>query len=220
MSDESGPRFDRAEFEYPSLSPQCARCSRPLQAFYFDANGAAVCEACGHALEAESTAGSGVARVAGAVAAGAAAAVLGTLIYYAVALITGYQFGLIAIVVGYGVGAAVRWGSRARGGWRYQALAMLLTYLAMVGVHTPPIARAARAGAAQAVVPESSTDPAATSGTAAIVANAIAAPLVAGFENVIGVIIIGIGLYAGWKLNTRTAMTITGPHALAAAVQV
>ncbi len=218
MSDEPGPRFDPAEFEYPSVSPQCARCSRPLQAFYFDANGAAVCEACGHALEAESTAGSGVGGAARAIAAGAGAAVVGALLYYAIVRLTGYHFGLIAIVVGYGVGVAVRWGSRARGGWRYQALAMLLTYAAMVGIYTPPIARAARADTAQAVVTEPSTDPAAPSGMAAVVAHTIAAPFVAGFENIIGVIIIGIGLYEAWKLNARTTMTITGPHALAATV--
>lgn len=143
----------------------CARCGRPLQAYYFEVNGTIAREACGHAIEAESTAGFGA----------------------------------------------------GRGGWRYQALAMLLTCVAMAGICTPPIARAARAGAAQAVVTESSTDPAPPSGSAAIVASAIAAPFVAGFQNIIGVIIIGIGLYEAWKLNTRTTMTITGPRALAAA---
>ncbi len=220
MSDEPGPRFGCAEFENLPASPHCARCSRPLQAYYFEVNGTIVCEACGHAIEAESAGRSGAGRAARAIATGAAAAVLGALLYYAIAVLTGYQFGLMAIVVGYGVGAAVRWGSSARGGWRYQALAMALTYLAMVGIYTPPIASAARGGTAQAVMTESSADPAPPAGSAAIVANTIAAPFVAGFQNIIGVIIIGIGLYEAWKLNTRTAMTLTGPHALVAAVRV
>jgi hypothetical protein len=44
---------------------------------------------------------------------------------------------------------------------------------------------------------------------------AIAAPFLAGFENIIGLVIIGIGLYEAWKLNKRTELAISGPHALA-----
>ena len=43
----------------------------------------------------------------------------------------------------------------------------------------------------------------------------LAIPFLAGFENIIGIIIIGIGLYEAWKLNRREALTITGPHAIA-----
>ena len=47
-----------------------------------------------------------------------------------------------------------------------------------------------------------------------ILAIACAAPFLAGFENIIGIVIIGIGLYEAWKLNRRTTVTITGPHAI------
>lgn len=43
-----------------------------------------------------------------------------------------------------------------------------------------------------------------------------AAPFLAGIQNVIGIIIIGIGMYEAWKLNRRVPLVITGPHALAA----
>ena len=43
------------------------------------------------------------------------------------------------------------------------------------------------------------------------------APFLGGFENIIGIIIIGIGLYEAWKLNRRVELTISGPHALASA---
>ena len=43
----------------------------------------------------------------------------------------------------------------------------------------------------------------------------LAIPFLAGLENIMGIIIIGIGLYEAWKLNRREALTITGPHAIA-----
>ncbi len=48
-----------------------------------------------------------------------------------------------------------------------------------------------------------------------ILAIACAAPFLAGFENIIGIVIIGIGLYEAWKLNRRSTVAITGPHTLA-----
>lgn len=44
----------------------------------------------------------------------------------------------------------------------------------------------------------------------------LALPFLAGVENVIGLIIIGIGLYEAWKFNRKPQLTITGPHAIAA----
>jgi hypothetical protein len=248
MSEEPGPQFDRAEFESAGVRAQCAACGRALQGYYYEANGATVCEACRYAIEAQLTAGSGLSRSVRAIAAGTLAAVLGAVLYYAIGALTGYEFGLIAIVVGYAVGAAVRWGSGNRGGWRYQALAMLLTYLAIVGTYIPPIVRGLRESAAQAAAAEApahqdagtpaavATPAASTTETAAqtdaapglgafaiafaiILVIAMAAPFLAGIENIVGLIIIGIGLYEAWKLNKRTTLTITGPHAIAAPLQ-
>jgi hypothetical protein len=44
-----------------------------------------------------------------------------------------------------------------------------------------------------------------------------AAPFLAGFQNIIGIVIIGIGLYEAWKLNRRVPFEITGPHTVATA---
>ena len=140
----------------------------------------------------------------------------------------------------------MRWGSNGRGGWAYQGLAILLTYLAIVSTYIPPIVTAIRAEEATAAMSESPEDPSAVSaeepsvvevsqapdtiGTAAsgeagilrflvalvfLLALACAAPFLAGFENVIGLIILAIGLFEAWKLNKRTPFTVTGPHALA-----
>jgi hypothetical protein len=72
---------------------------------------------------------------------GALAAVGGSILYFAVAAITGREFGLVAIVVGFMVGKAVQKGSRGRGGWAYQTLAVSLTYLAIVSTYIPLVAK-------------------------------------------------------------------------------
>jgi hypothetical protein len=40
-------------------------------------------------------------------------------------------------------------------------------------------------------------------------------PFLSGVQNVVGLIILGIGMYEAWKLNRRLPLVITGPHALA-----
>src|SRR6185503_14842588 len=58
--------------------------------------------------------------------------------------LTGYEIGLVAIVVGFMVGGAVRKGCDGRGGWFYQAMAMFLTYSSIVVTYIPPILEAVR----------------------------------------------------------------------------
>ena len=64
--------------------------------------------------------------------AGGAAAFAGGLLYFLVVWLFSLEVGLIAIAVGFAVGIAVKWGSYGRGGAFYQAMAMSLTYLAIV----------------------------------------------------------------------------------------
>jgi len=70
---------------------------------------------------------------------GVLAAAVGAGIYYAIAEVTGYEFGLMSIVLGLMVGFAVRRGARARGGWRYQTLAMFLCYAAICATYVPRV---------------------------------------------------------------------------------
>ncbi len=244
MSEGEGLQFERAEFESAPAQAQCAQCHRALIGSYYEVDGQTVCEACKYTIESRMTEGSGAGRFVRATGAGLVAATLGAALYYAITAISGYEFGLIAIVVGFGVGTAVRWGSNGRGGKRYQALAMALTYLAIVATYIPPIVQGFREGAAEtaavepavaadgapSAVPAAAAAPSETADTAEgeptgevptfvavvlILAIACAAPFLAGFENIIGIVIIGIGLYEAWKLNRRTTVTITGPHAIA-----
>ena len=45
---------------------------------------------------------------------------------------------------------------------------------------------------------------------------ALAAPVLMGLEDIMGLIIIGIALFEAWKINKRTVLNITGPHHLGA----
>ena len=138
----------------------CAHCATALVNYYYDVNGHTVCERCRYAIEAKLTGGSPSRRFLMAFGAGLGAAILGALVYYGVVALTGYEIGLIAIAVGYGVGTAVRWGSGGRGGRGYQILAVALTYLAIVSTYIPYIIqgiRQARTEASDVIKTDSST---------------------------------------------------------------
>jgi hypothetical protein len=147
-------QFDRAE--PPADAPAafvCGRCGRAIGATYFDVNGAVACPTCRTLLDGERSRG-GAGRFLSAAGLGLVAAVAGSALYYAVSALTGYEFGLIGIAVGFGVGIAVRKGSKGRGGWRYQTLAMVLTYLAIVSTYVPPLVKEIRRHDAAAAATE------------------------------------------------------------------
>lgn len=256
MTENTDLQFERAQFDGPASERGCKVCNTPLFASYYEVNGHTVCERCCDRLRNATPTGSRAGRVARAAMAGAGAALAGAILYWAILEATGYAFGLIAIVVGFAVGKAVRWGSRGRGGWAYQTLAMALTYLAIVSGYVPMIVKeimkekpAAHAQIAHstnrsaAAVPAASSngdapaEPAPASDTAAttpaaapqekpagagtillafgaLLLFACAAPFLAGLENIVGLVIIAIGMYEAWKLNRRVPLVITGPHAL------
>jgi hypothetical protein len=103
------------------------------------------------------------------------------------------------------VGGAVRAGSRGRGGWLYQGLAMFLTYGSIVSSYVPDLLKEQpeSAGFSRLLL------------VALIFVFAFAVPFLGGFQNVIGLIIIGIGLYEAWKLNRRVELTLSGPYRVA-----
>jgi hypothetical protein len=242
-------QFDRAELpSSPSQGAQevaCAFCRTPLYSSYFDINGQMACEACRYKVEEQLKTRPGVAGFLRAGAAGCGAALAGAGIYYAVRAITGYEIGLISILVGLMVGGAVRWGARGKGGWVYQSLAVFLTYMAIVSTYIPlmfkematrePAGQEAAAVAPDAVTggpaavktqAEAPTEPAASApvssgemilGVLAIFGVAAALPFLAGFENILGLLIIAFGLWEAWKLNKRPALEILGPLTLGAA---
>jgi hypothetical protein len=236
VTETSDIQFDRAEFDQPAGAAACAHCGNRLREQYYQVNGLTVCPECCGGLRASADHGTRSSRVLRAMGAGTAAAVGGSLLYWAILAMTGYEFGLIAVVVGIAVGKAVHWGSRGKGGWRYQTIAMALTYLAMVSAYVPlliaemrsaPTDQSSTAGAASE--PRGNTDAEVSKRADAeaptvlgavfamvmLVGVICALPFLAGIENILGIMILGFGLYEAWKLNRRTELSITGPHAIA-----
>lgn len=256
----AGLQFERAEFTTPGTGEiACAACGKRIQAEYYQVNDQIACDRCRRVAEAP-PAGSRVGRLAKAVLYGTVAGAVGSGIYYGVRALTGYEFGLIAVVVGVMVGGAVRAGSGGRGGWRYQTIAMFLTYASIVSTYIPDIYKGIKenveqeratakaspvagapseeavssvpASAPEASAASATSTPAATvdaeppsagvaalflvAGVAILLAIAFVAPFLMGFQNIIGIVIIGIGLYEAWKMNKRAVTTVTGPYRVAA----
>jgi hypothetical protein len=254
-------QFDRAEFGGQPASQTCAACQQPIADRYFDVNGQITCPTCRETIASTFEKDPGWTAPFIALGAGLAGGLVGALLYYAVLKLTGYEIGLIAIVVGLVVGRAVRWGSGGRGGRVYQVMAVAITYLAIVSTYVPFIIEGIRNSAAQeAAQGAASADGAPASGSASAPTQSsqtgkagndtsssrleaggssaddapmtggsvavalvllflfvLATPFLAGFQNIIGLLIIGFALWEAWKSNRRVPLAIAGPFALAPA---
>src|SRR5262245_57707174 len=100
----------------------CVQCKKPITDEYFEVGGHMICRACSEGFRRGG-------ELLPALGYGAGAAVLGTLVWYAVIAAFNMELGIIAIGVGLLVGLAVRKGSGNLGGAKFQALAIALTYL-------------------------------------------------------------------------------------------
>jgi len=243
-------QFDHAE--YMPGTPQggaavCAACQMPLSDQYFEAGGHLVCAACAERIRGEMSGGSPARRALKALCFGGLAAIAGAALYYGVVAITKLEIGLVAIVVGLMVGGAVRAGAEARGGWFYQVMAILLTYLSVAASYStlaiqelisqsagsPPAASESAPQEDDSQAPKSAatdreaaadSDKKPPNGTESIVAVLIfiflllSLPIAANLTSPIGLLIVGFALFEAWKLNQRVAIKISGPHALSARI--
>ena len=209
MTSQEAPK-DTLQFEQAepatttSAGAAGAVCRKGLTDTYHTVNDNVLCEACRRRIEGEWAGGSGSGRAGKAFLFGLAGAAIGAGIYYAVLALTGYEIGLIAIVVGYLAGKGVRMGSGGRGGGGYQAMAMLLTYLAIVSTYVPLILESIE-GEAPPI--------------AAIILTAIVMPFLAGMENLIGLLIIGFAVFQAWVMNKRASPVFAGPFQVKAPAQ-
>ena len=130
-------QFDEAEYSAPASSGvNCTVCGVAITDQYFQINGAILCERCSTAVKSQLTGGAAFPRFFKACFYGLATSFAGFLIYFGILNLTGFEIGLISILVGYMVGAAVRRGSGGRGGALYQAIAVCCTYLAIAASHS------------------------------------------------------------------------------------
>jgi hypothetical protein len=203
--------LERADFGDTALAPlACAKCAVPITSSYYTFDDDVLCHPCRARVEAALDGGSPVGRFLGATLLGVVAAALGAAVWLAVTRFTGYEIGLIAIVVGFLVGTGVLLGSRQRGGVPYQLLAVFLTYTAICATYVPAILQAAQErGGVDAPVPG-------VPALAFAMGIAYALPFLAGFQNVIGILIIGFALWQAWTMNRRRDLGVAGPFEVGA----
>lgn len=197
-----GLDFEKADFgsaanNEAGKGATCAICQTAIDKTYFTANGAVVCERCKEQLAQRPQGFEAQSFVKGALF-GSGVAALGSVVWYAIARFTGYEFGLLAIVIGVFVGKAVQKGAGFRSGVAYQLLAVGLTYVSIVAAYAP----AAIAGSGEDV------------SILAVIIVCLAAPFLAGSSNIIGILIIGFGIYEAWKYSKVAPIELAGPHNL------
>jgi hypothetical protein len=142
---DAGGVLEESE-EYDSGGLTCVTCGREIKDVHYRINGEVVCVYCRELAGSLVGGGSRAARFFGASALGVLAAVVGGVGCMVVAGVFGdpggpsnFMFGFLAFLVSLLVGFAVKVGSRRRGGWLYQGMAMILTYFAMVTTFIPGI---------------------------------------------------------------------------------
>jgi hypothetical protein len=210
-SDSSNLSFERAEFDGDAAAPAaglgqlpppltCRVCSAPIVTEYFRANSQPLCPGCYQGVKDNHDAATG--GVVYATGLGLAGAVVGTGLYYAVAAIVPGGIALVAIVVGVIVGKAVRRGAGVRGHWVYRVIAVGLTYLAIVSTYVPQVMEGMLATGK-------------AGGLADVLAALMFSLIVPGFMiaqmEVMGLVILAIGLWEGYKFSAPPVLQLSGP---------
>lgn len=187
--------FERAAFDQqaaPALA--CQLCKQPLRATYYSVNGHGMCTTCLQQLRDRQRGSFWKALALGSVAGAAGAA-----IYYGIRTATGYDIGLVTIVVGIGVGMAVRMGAGNSQSRFYRVLAVALAYVAMCSTRIPALLKGVDGSpeAGQVLV-------------AALLSLTIPFYLVMEAE-VLSLLIFGFGLWEAFRLSAPRAFEVAGP---------
>jgi hypothetical protein len=138
-------QFDRAvpaaegSQDFASDAIVCSSCGTSIRTWYYEIMAVPHCASCKQKVERSSGAVREWRLTFKAVAFGLGAAIVGAIIYYAVIAITEFEIGIIALLIGWMVGIAIRKGADGRGGKRLQVAGAGLVYLA-VGMAYLPIA--------------------------------------------------------------------------------
>ena len=219
---ENALSFERAEFEGEAAAQlACTFCRKPLTSQYWQISTRPACEQCRATVQREVAASLSMPKLFRALGYGLAAAVVGCVGWIIVTKVTGYEIGFVAIGIGYLVGKAVRKGAGGFGGTRYQVMAVLLTYAAIAFASLPALfsgiahSHGAHAGAAAVQTSPSSGSVLGLLWALILVFGiAFASPFLQGAENLLGLVIIAIGLYEAWKFTRAIPIQILGPFSM------
>jgi len=221
-------QFQRAEFGQQPPVSQCVVCKTPIADSYYQVNGKIVCPGCSQKVQAVQQTPEGVGTFWRAALYGLGAAIAGSILFAIVSL-TGFQFSIVAIVVGVMVGKAIRHVTKSRSSRAYQILAVALTYGALTSSEIALLLKQAAqdrdaqaAAKTSAVTPPKPVTPSATQFAAAS-AMLIGISLILPFIYVahdfagglINLIIIGIGLLQAWRITRPINLQVMGPYSLA-----
>ncbi len=162
-----------------------------------------MCESCKSAVErslADTRTGQAFGKAAGF---GLAAAVAGAIVYYAVIALLNIEIGIVAILIGYMVGWAIRKATRGVGARRYQILSAGLTYFA-IGLAYFPLAIHGSHG------PDS---PLLALGATIVLAFSLPVLVTIGSmpSGLIGALIIVIGIRQAWRMTAAPDLSFHGP---------
>ena len=206
----------------PSESRACAACKQLIPGEHYQVNNHVICPQCTAKIQASRQAQRPVPWVR-LVIFGAGAA-LGGSILYAIPLAMGFQIGIVALVVGWMVGKAIRHASYGTGGRAQQVLAVVLTYLAISASIVPALVfigvkQGAAARAAQKkppVVEPAKPVPSPRTMTAGIALLVLISPFLqlksSPVGGLISLFILFIGLQRAWVLTARHEIMVTGPY--------
>jgi hypothetical protein len=240
--DSAAPPVERLQFRRAepiatsaaSSAQRCVACQGPIAESYYHASGRVVCPACAARIQ-QGQQQPPAYSFPRALLFGGAAALAGWAIYAVVAIATGMEIGLVAILVGVMVGKAIRRASGGFGGRQQQILAVVLTYFSIATSYVPVImwdlahkpkieaallaksgaaARTATSGAASEQQPDRKSM---SVGKAIfyLLAIGVAAPfltLTTGVSGIISLFIIFIGLKQAWRLTGRSEILVMGPY--------
>lgn len=134
----AGSEVDVRSLRVEEVDRPCSICDGRFAGTFFRVNGKATCEPCARIVSRGR--GGPLGRAIGALSYGLITAGLAAVVWGVIAWASGYEPTFLPVVVGFFVGGAVRTGSRARGGFGYQMLAMVLTYAAVCAAYVPAIA--------------------------------------------------------------------------------
>ena len=223
-------QFEQAEFDDPAKGPRCTLCRMQSGESYFHLAGEVICPACAGSWQEAQRKPSSSKLMRGFVYA-LGAAIGGAILMAVVTEVTGYQFALVSIAVGYLVAKALLKGTGGLGGRRCQVLAVVLTYFAVTTSFVPLVVRGlseapktpqtaeaqpeSRPSTQESAKGEQAASPAALAiGLALIVAISLASPFLIlgeGFSGIINALIIFFALSQAWRMTKADERALTGP---------
>jgi hypothetical protein len=215
----------------PMGGKRCASCKQTTTMQYFQANGVVVCEDCAAAIESGQKPAPAHLLLKSFFY-GLGAAIGGSILYATVAIATGFEFALIAILIGYAVAKSIRHASRG-GGRPQQFLAVALTYFSITTSYIPVWIYQADKQPPAALAPSSAHNPAPIASDASnstrrpassvgvvitLLGLALAAPFFAmqSAGGMLSLLIIFFGLRYAWRLTRRADVIVSGPYQTAA----